>query len=188
MKGFLGNLFGKKQTPPEIPKRNEPVRQNQSQHEADEFYKKGDLIGGEFEVVGNLGKGGFGLVYRARHCETGAEFALKTFRDEFLDDSKARDAFKKEALLWVNLENHPFILAATVVLEISGRLFVAMEYIAPDKQGRVNLADHLAQTAGRFEPIGAVVFKRFQFASQFRLAVDEGMFLGNIFRFADLLV
>jgi len=148
VKTFFDNFFGKKYVPPKIQIRDEPVRQNQSQREADEFYKKGDLIGGEFEVVGSLGKGGFGLVYRARHCETGAEFALKTFRDEFLDDSKARDAFKKEALLWVNLENHPFILAATVVLEISGRLFVVMEYIAPDKQGRVNLADHLAQTAG----------------------------------------
>jgi serine/threonine protein kinase len=148
MKGFLGNLFGKKQPPLKIQERNEPARQNESQSEADEFFKIGDLIGGEFEVVGNLGKGGFGLVYRARHCETGAEFALKTFRDEFLDDSKARDAFKKEALLWVNLENHPFILAATVVLEISGRLFVVMDYIAPDKQGCVNLTDHLAQTAG----------------------------------------
>jgi tetratricopeptide (TPR) repeat protein len=146
MKRFFNNLIGNKHIPPKNQKRNELMRKSESQCEADEFYKKGDLIGGEFEVVGNLGKGGFGLVYRVRHFKTGAEFALKTFRDEFLDDPKARDAFKKEALLWVNLENHPFILSATVVLEVSGRLFVFMEYIAPDEQGRVNLADHLTQT------------------------------------------
>jgi hypothetical protein len=35
----------------------------------------------------------------------------------------------------------PFILAAKIVLEISGRLFVFMEYIAPFPQGRVNLAE-----------------------------------------------
>ena len=168
VKTFFGNLFGKKQPPLKIQERNEPARQNESQSEAEEFFKIGDLIGGEFEVVGYLGKGGFGLVYRARHCETGAEFALKTFRDEFLDDSKARDAFKKEALLWVNLENHPFILAATVVLEISGRLFVAMEYIAPDKQGRVNLADHLAQTAGPLD-----LGRTLEWAIQFCLGMEH---------------
>jgi tetratricopeptide (TPR) repeat protein len=147
MKSFFDNLFGKKQVPSKIQKRNESVQQNEPPSEADDLYKKGDLIGGEYEVRGTLGKGGFGHVYLVRHCETGVVFALKTFRDEFLDDPKARDAFKKEALLWVNLENHPFILSATVVVEISGRLFVFMKYIAPDAQGRANLADHLVQTS-----------------------------------------
>ena len=152
MKSFFDNLFGKKPEPPKIQKRNEPVRQIELQHEADDFYKKGDLIGGEYEVRGTLGKGGFGHVYLVRHCKTGVVFALKTFRDEFLDDPKARDAFKKEALLWVNLEDHPFILSATVVVEISGRLFVFMKYIAPDAQGRSNLADHLVQTSASLNP------------------------------------
>jgi tetratricopeptide (TPR) repeat protein len=148
MKSFFNNLFGKKPEPPKIQKRNEPVRQNESQHEADDFYKKGDLIGGEYEVRGTLGKGGFGHVYLVRHCKLEVVYALKTFRDEFLDDPKARDLFKKEVLLWINLEDHPFILSAKMVLEISGRLFVFMEYIAPNAQGRVNLADHLVQTVG----------------------------------------
>jgi len=146
MKSFFDNLFGKKQVPPKIQKRNEPVRQIEPQHEADDFYKKGDLIGGEYEVRGTLGKGGFGHVYLVRHCKLEVVYAMKTFRDEFLDDPKARDLFKKEVLLWVNLEDHPFILSAKIVLEISGRLFVFMEYIAPDAQRRVNLADHLVQT------------------------------------------
>jgi len=148
MKSFLNDLFGKKPEPPKIQKRAEPVRKNEPQREADDIYRKGDLIRGEYEVLGTLGKGGFGHVYLVRHCKLGVVYALKTFRDEFLDDPKAREAFKKEALLWVNLENHPFILSATFVLEISGRLFVFMEYIAPDAQGRVNLADHLVQTVG----------------------------------------
>ena len=148
MKSFFDNLFGKKQVPPKIQKRDDPAPQNEPQHEADDFYRKGDLIRGEYEVCGTLGKGGFGHVYLVRHCKLGVVYALKTIRDEFLGDSKARDAFKKEALLWVNLENHPFILSATLVLEISGRLLVFMEYIAPDAQGCVNLADHLVQTVG----------------------------------------
>lgn len=150
MKSFLNNLFGKKPEPPQIQKRAEPVCKNEPQRETNELYKRGDLIGGEYEVCGILGKGGFGLVYLVRRCDTGAVHAMKTFRDEFLDDPKARDAFKKEALLWVNLEDHPFILSANVVVEISGRLFVFMEYIAPDAQGRVSLADHLFQAERDF--------------------------------------
>ena len=34
--------------------------------------------------------------------------------------SGARAAFKKEALLWVNLGAHPFILSAWWVTEVSG--------------------------------------------------------------------
>lgn len=112
------------------------------------FYKKGDLISGKFEVRQMLGKGGFGVVYLAYDREMQAVVALKTFRDELLANPKARSAFTKESLLWVNLEEHPHILAARWVSEISGRLFVSMDYIAPDAQGRVNLHDHLATASG----------------------------------------
>jgi tetratricopeptide (TPR) repeat protein len=148
MKNFFKNLFGKKTEQPKIQKWKEPVRQKEPQCETDNLYKRGDLIGNEYDVREFLGKGGFGLVYRVRSCEKGNVFAMKTFREEFLDDPKARDAFKKEALLWVNLEDHPFILSAKFAIEISGRLFVFMKFIAPDAQGRVNLADHLFQTVG----------------------------------------
>jgi tetratricopeptide (TPR) repeat protein len=107
------------------------------------FYKSGDVIGGTYEVCSILGKGGFGVVYLVLHRERNELCALKTFRDEFLADACARGAFEKEALLWVRLEEHPFILAAQYVREFSGRLFVAMDYVPPDIEGRVTLNDHL---------------------------------------------
>ena len=144
MKSFFENLFGKKQEPPKIEKCPEPVRRNAPEREEFELYKKGDVIGGKYDVLGKLGKGGFGIVYLVRLRETGEVFALKTFRDELLGDIAAQQAFKKEALLWCNLESHPFILTARWVQEIHGRLFVMMDYVAADAQGRVSLADHLA--------------------------------------------
>ena len=111
----------------------------------DLLYKKGDVIGGKFEVLGILGKGGFGIVYLVRHRESGGVFALKTFRDELLGDSAARQAFKKEASLWVNLERHPFVLAALWVQEVYERLFVMMDYVEADPQGRVSLGDHIGR-------------------------------------------
>src|ERR1700733_6073226 len=110
----------------------------------DAAYKSGDVIGGQYEVLRLLGMGGFGEVYLVYNHEYRVTFALKTFRQKFLADTEAKENFKREALLWLNLEDHPFILSARFVDEHSGRLFVGMNYIAPDDQGRVNLADYLA--------------------------------------------
>jgi tetratricopeptide (TPR) repeat protein len=111
-------------------------------------FNKGDVIGGQYEVHGTLGEGGFGVVYLVQVRDTRDTLALKTVREELLADPAARATFKKEALLWVNLERHPFVLTAEWVDEASGRLFITMEYVAPDAQGRVTLADHLAWAEG----------------------------------------
>lgn len=143
MKEFFGNLFGKRQkTPKPEPPANPPPRNATAVVESD-LYKKGDVIGGTYEVLGTLGKGGFAVVYLVSQ-QGRVPRALKTFRDELLADAGTREAFHEEALLWVNLEEHAFILAADCVREFSGRLFVEMDYVAPDAEGRVNLQDHLS--------------------------------------------
>ena len=148
MKGLFGSLFGVKKEARHEEKPAAPVRRDAPRQEAGDLYKKGDVIGGKYEVHGTLGKGGFGVVYLVRFSRsTKGVYALKTFRDELLGDAAAREAFKKEALLWVNLEAHPFILAARWAEEVSGRLFVAMDYVAPDAHGRASLADYLARGA-----------------------------------------
>ena len=76
-----------------------------------------------------------------------------------LAESKARDAFKKEAILWVNLNRHPFILNARWVDVFSGRLFISMDYISPDSQGRVSLADHLAKSTRETMALGGIKAK-----------------------------
>ena len=128
------------------------------QRASEATYKKGDIIGGKYEVHGMLGRGGFGEVYLAYNRESPGVDALKTFRQKFLADAAAKESFKREALLWVNLEEHPFILAARFVLEFSGQLFVGMDYIAPDDQGRVSLADHLARAEGSLETDQALLW------------------------------
>ena len=108
-------------------------------------YKKGDVIGQEYEVYGVLGAGGFGIVYLVYSRETKNVYALKTFRDEFLTDSHTRERFRKEASIWVDLERHPYLVRAHIVEEIAGRLFIAMEHIAPDEHGLNTLEGYLRQ-------------------------------------------
>jgi tetratricopeptide (TPR) repeat protein len=159
MNDFEGNLFGK--------------GQNEPQHKGNELYKRGDVIGGKYEIHGTLGEGGFGVVYLVYDRQLKEVNALKTVRGELLADAAAREAFKKEALLWVNLEEHPFILAARWVMEVSGRLFVAMDYVAPDAYGRMNLADHLARADG---PLDAG--QTLKWALQFCLGMEHAQARG----------
>ena len=107
------------------------------------MFNKGDVIGGRYELHSLLGRGGFGEVYLAYDRSIQRACALKTIRTEFLADVASKQTFKKEALLWVNLDEHPFIVRALFVDEFSGRLFVEMDHISPDAWGRVSLADHL---------------------------------------------
>ena len=116
---------------------------NKQQQEAWLPYKKGDVIAGKYRVHGILGKGGFGMVFLVSELGSGQTLAVKTFRDEFLADGNARRAFQQEALLWVHLEENPFIVSARWVEKLSGRLFVGMDYVTPDAGGRLTLHDHL---------------------------------------------
>jgi tetratricopeptide (TPR) repeat protein len=108
-------------------------------------YKKGDVIGQKYEVYGVLGAGGCGIVYLVYSHETQGIYALKTFLDRYLADAQARERFRKEASVWVELERHPHLVRAHFVEEITGRLFIATEHVARDEHGLNTLEDYLRQ-------------------------------------------
>ena len=63
---------------------------------------------GSYEVVGPLGKGGMGEVYRARDTRLGRDVALKVLPDAFAHDTERRARFEREARTLAAL-NHPHI-------------------------------------------------------------------------------
>jgi serine/threonine protein kinase len=147
IKSFFHRIFGKKRAHLTGGPAGADCQGGPRREEA-EPYRPGDLIGGKYEIRRTIGRGGFGVVYLAFNRETTRVCALKTFRDELIADPAARETFKREADVWIGLEDHPFILAARWVNEFSGRLFVEMDYVAPDDKGRVSLGDHLAAACG----------------------------------------
>lgn len=106
-------------------------------------YKKGDFIGQKYEVYDILGMGGFGIVYLVYSHKFKSVYALMTFREEYIQDKEAQERFKKEAKIWIDLERHPYLVRAFFVDEISGRLFIELEYIAPGEDGFNSLDGYL---------------------------------------------
>src|SRR3989338_10568320 len=107
------------------------------------LYKKGDFIGTKYWVYDVLGMGGFCIVYLVYYHEAKSVFALKTFREEYLEDREAQERFKKEAQIWIDMDRHPYLIRAEFVDKISGRLFIGIEYIAPDENGLNSLDGYL---------------------------------------------
>jgi serine/threonine protein kinase len=72
------------------------------------------------------------------------------------------------------LDEHPYIVNARWVEEFSGRLFVQMDYIAPDKQGRTSLQDHLTNPDGSIDSVQLLTWG-VQFCLGMEHAVSRGV-------------
>ncbi|MCA9138871.1 MAG: protein kinase [Planctomycetales bacterium] len=79
------------------------------------------------EVLEELGRGGMGIVYRARQLGTGRIIAVKTIRVADPDASTYK-RFKQEAESAAKLQ-HPNIVQIFEVGEMQGRPYLAMEYM-----------------------------------------------------------
>lgn len=73
------------------------------------LFQAGDIIGGSYEILGPIGRGAMGMVYRAKHVSMPAEYALKILTDDKLNDVSVL-RFQNEAQAIAKL-NHPNIVA-----------------------------------------------------------------------------
>ena len=83
---------------------------------------------GSFEVLGLLGSGGMGEVYRARDERLGREVAVKVLGADFLADPEHLRRFIGEARTASSL-NHRNIITIYEVGQASGQPFLAMELV-----------------------------------------------------------
>src|SRR5262245_11466317 len=83
---------------------------------------------GSFEVLGPLGAGGMGEVYRARDTRLGREVALKVLPESVSGDRDRLARFEQEARAASAL-NHPNIVSIFEIGREGGTAFVAMELI-----------------------------------------------------------
>ncbi len=82
---------------------------------------------GPYELLGELGRGGMGVVYRARHRDLGREVALKVITTE---DPRLALRFEREARAAARLAGHANIVGVHDVGRADDRLYLAMDYVA----------------------------------------------------------
>jgi WD40 repeat protein/tetratricopeptide (TPR) repeat protein len=96
-----------------------------------------------YEVLGELGHGGMGMVYQARQVAADRIVALKMILSGALARPEERDRFRTEARAVARL-NHPHIVQVYDVGEREGCSFFSMEYVAGsslDKRLRISLPE-----------------------------------------------
>src|SRR3954470_22463849 len=84
---------------------------------------------GAFELLGELGRGGMGVVYRAWQPGLNRVVALKMIHGSALADPDAVSRFRREAEAVARLQ-HPNIVHVHEVGEHDGLPFLVMEYVA----------------------------------------------------------
>ncbi len=84
---------------------------------------------GEYELGRELGRGGMGVVFEARHVDLNRSVALKTIRSGVLADAAEIQRFHVEAEALARLD-HPGIVPMYEVGEFRGQAFLAMKLAA----------------------------------------------------------
>jgi eukaryotic-like serine/threonine-protein kinase len=83
---------------------------------------------GPYEILGSIGTGGMGEVYRAHDPRLGREVALKVLSPGLASDPDRRERFEREARAAAAL-NHPNIVTIHSVEEIDGVPFLTLELV-----------------------------------------------------------
>jgi tetratricopeptide (TPR) repeat protein len=83
---------------------------------------------GRYEILGELGRGGMGIVYKARDTVLDRVVAYKVLPDALKENPQALKNFLREAKSAAQL-NHPNIVTVYDAGEQDGRYYIAMEYV-----------------------------------------------------------
>jgi serine/threonine-protein kinase len=88
----------------------------------------GTILEGQYEVVEEMGRGGMGIIYRARDTRLGRTVAVKTLTSDLRFDENAKERFIHEARAASALD-HPNICSVLDIGEApDGQIFVVMTY------------------------------------------------------------
>jgi serine/threonine protein kinase len=90
----------------------------------------------QYEIVGELGRGGMGVVYLGRNRLMNRPEVLKVVNPQLLHEPGAAERFLREIQSAARL-NHPNIVTAYTALQVGGLLVLAMEYVEGEDLARV---------------------------------------------------
>jgi serine/threonine-protein kinase len=124
---------------------------------------------GSYELVGLLGKGAMGTVYRARHVLLGREVAIKVLSPEYVARPEIVQRFFREARV-VNDIDHEHIVEVTDFIEAPGLAYIVMELL----EG-ASLRDLMAERGRKYPPVKRIVGLMSQLCEALEAAHAKGV-------------
>ena len=91
-------------------------------------FEPGSLLGGRYRILGRLGRGGMGEVYRADDLKLGQQVALK-FLPPDVDRDPARLTQLHTEVRMARQVSHPNVCRVYDIDEVDGHTFLSMEYV-----------------------------------------------------------
>ena len=110
-------------------------------------FQNGDIVG-DYQIVGLLGAGGMGKVYKVRNQISDRIDALKVLLPDLADNQDLEDRFIREIKVLASL-NHPNIAGLRTAFHSDNQLLMVMEYVEGTtldertKRGPVSIDDAL---------------------------------------------
>lgn len=89
----------------------------------------GTTIGDRYVVERLIGKGGMGIVVKARHEELGQTFAIKVLREGILESGEAQARFLREARALARFQSEHVVRVTDIGRLTSGTPYMVMEYL-----------------------------------------------------------
>ncbi|MBS1994615.1 MAG: serine/threonine protein kinase [Cyanobacteria bacterium SZAS LIN-3] len=86
-------------------------------------------IGPNFEILGTLGEGAMGIVYKARHLLLDKVVAIKVLKEEYSSHSRIFQRFQQEARTTSHLSHENIASVHDFGLTEGGHPFIVMDYI-----------------------------------------------------------
>jgi serine/threonine-protein kinase len=130
-------------------------------------FTPGTVLADRYRIIGLLGRGGMGEVYRADDLKLGQPVALKFLPDRLSSDAALLDRFFAEVRTARSVA-HPNVCRVYDIGEVNGRHFLSMEYVDGE-----DLAS-LLRRIGRLPPDKALELSR-QLCAGLAAAHDRGI-------------
>lgn len=91
-------------------------------------WSPGEKIDNQYTVVREH-IGGMGVVYEVVDEFSGKKYAVKSLKDDLLENEEAIERFGMEAKTWINLDHHENIVQAMLFRVVEGRPLLFLEFI-----------------------------------------------------------
>jgi serine/threonine-protein kinase len=89
----------------------------------------GQMVGGRYELLRRIGKGGMGVVYEADHTGLGKRVAVKLLLDKYTDDPEVVARFQREARTASAIGDEHIVEVTDAGQHEDGRSYIVMELL-----------------------------------------------------------